>query len=161
VKIIRVVTDIAAPVQTVWDELSAVAKYAEWNPFITTIQGELVAGSRLEVRIVPPGGRPMTFRPTVTEVEEWKRLEWLGRLVLPGVFDGRHSFLLEDVGDGSTRLTQTEEFSGVLVPFTGTILERTHAGFEAMNEALRLRAERAHETEVGGHGLRTRAGFQR
>ncbi|MDQ1603456.1 MAG: hypothetical protein QOE01_1301 [Actinomycetota bacterium] len=160
-KIIRVVTDIAAPVQTVWDELSAVAKYAEWNPFITTIQGELVAGSRLEVTIVPPGGRPMSFRPTITEVEEGKRLEWLGRLVLPGVFDGRHSFLLEDVGDGSTRLTQTEEFSGVLVPFTRTILERTHAGFEGMNEALRLRAERAHETEVGGHRLRTRAGFRR
>lgn len=147
-KIIRVVTDIAAPVQTVWAELSAVAKYAEWNPFITTLQGELVAGSRLKVRIVPPGGRPMTFRPTITEVEEGKRLGWLGRLVLPGVFDGRHSFLLEDLGDGLTRLTQAEEFSGVLVPLTGTILERTRAGFEAMNEALRLRAEKADGTEV-------------
>jgi hypothetical protein len=148
VKIIRVVTDIAAPVQTVWAELSAVTKYSEWNPFITTLQGELVAGSRLKVRIVPPGGRPMTFRPTITAVEEGKRLEWLGRLVLPGVFDGRHSFLLEDVGEGLTRLTQTEEFSGVLVPLTRAVLERTHAGFEAMNEALRLRAERADATEV-------------
>jgi hypothetical protein len=147
-KTIRVVTDIAAPVQTVWAELSAVATYAEWNPFITTFQGELVAGSRLKVRIVPPGGRPMTFRPTVTVVEEGKRLEWLGRLVLPGVFDGRHSFLLEDMGDGSTRLTQAEEFSGVLVPFTRSVLERTHAGFAAMNEALRLRAEQAHMTET-------------
>jgi hypothetical protein len=147
-KTIRVVTDIAAPVQTVWAELSAVAAYAEWNPFITTFQGELVAGSRLKVRIVPPGGRPMTFRPTVTVVEEGKRLEWLGRLVLPGVFDGRHSFLLEDMGDGSTRLTQAEEFSGVLVPFTRSVLERTHAGFAAMNEALRLRAEQAHTTET-------------
>ena len=147
-KIIRVVTDIAAPVQTVWAELSAVAKYAEWNPFITTLQGELVEGGRLKVRIVPTGGRAMTFRPTITVVEEGKRLEWLGRLVLPGVFDGRHSFLLEDLGGGVTRLTQAEEFSGLLVPLTGTILERTHAGFEAMNEALRLRAERAHATEV-------------
>jgi hypothetical protein len=90
----------------------------------------------------------MTFRPTITVVEEGKRLEWLGRLVLPGVFDGRHSFLLEDLGDGLTRLTQAEEFSGVLVPLTGTILERTQAGFEAMNQALRLRAERADVTEV-------------
>jgi hypothetical protein len=147
-KIIRVVTDVAAPVQTVWAELAAVARYGEWNPFITTLQGELVAGSRLSVRIVPPGGRPMTFRPTITEVEAGTRLEWLGRMVVPGVFDGRHSFLLEDLGDGSTRLTQAEEFSGLLVPFTRTTLKRTRAGFEAMNEALRLRAERVDATEV-------------
>lgn len=90
----------------------------------------------------------MTFRPTVTAVEEGKRLEWVGRLVLPGVFDGRHSFQVEDVGDGVTRLTQAEEFSGVLVPFTTTILERTRAGFEAMNEELRLRSESANATKV-------------
>jgi hypothetical protein len=149
-KTIRVVTDIAAPAQTVWAELSAVATFVEWNPFITSVQGDLVEGSRLKVRIAPPGGRSMTFRPTVTVVEEGKRLEWLGRLVLSGAFDGRHSFLVEDLGDGVTRLTQAEEFSGVLVPFTRTILERTRAGFEAMNEVLRLRAE-----------LRAPAGFQR
>lgn len=147
-KTIRVVTDIAAPAQTVWAELSAVAMYAEWNPFITTLEGELVVGSRLKVRIVPPGGRPMTFRPTITVFEEGKRLEWLGRLVLPGVLDGRHSFLLEDAGNGLTRLTQSETFSGLLVPLTRTILERTHAGFEAMNEALRLGAERAAATQI-------------
>jgi hypothetical protein len=142
-KTIRVVTDIAAPVQTVWAELSAGREYAEWNPFITSLQGELVVGSRLEVRIAPPGGRAMTFRPTVTTVDEGKRLEWLGRLILPGVFDGRHSFQLEDLGGGRTRLTQAEEFSGLLAPLTGKVLERTRAGFEAMNEALRLRAEKA------------------
>jgi hypothetical protein len=147
-KTVRVVTDIAAPVPAVWAELSAVATYAEWNPFITSLQGELVVGRRLEARIAPPGGRPMTFRPTVTELDEGKRLEWLGRLLMPGVFDGRHSFLLEDVGDGVTRLTQAEQFSGVLVPLTRTVLERTRAGFEAMNEQLRLRAERAHATKA-------------
>jgi hypothetical protein len=147
-KIVRVVTDIAAPAQTVWAELSAVAKFVEWNPFITSVQGDLVAGSRLTVQIAPPGGRQMTFRPTITLVEEGKRLEWLGRLVLPGVFDGRHSFQLEDMGSGVTRLTQAEEFSGVLVRFATTILERTRAGFEAMNEVLRLRAESANATKV-------------
>jgi hypothetical protein len=148
VKIIRVVTDIAAPAQTVWAELSAVARFVEWNPFITSVQGELVAGGRLKVRIAPPGGRPMTFRPTITAVEDGKRLEWLGRLVFPGVFDGRHSFQLEDLGDGVTRVTQAEEFSGLLVPFARTMLERTQAGFEAMNEVLRLRAESANATKV-------------
>ena len=142
-KTIQAVTEIAAPVETVWAELAAVSTYAEWNPFITALEGALVAGGRLKVRIVPPGGRPMTFRPTVVRVEVGRRLEWLGRLLLPGVFDGRHSFELEDLGQGRTRLTQSEEFSGFLVPLTGKALERTRAGFVAMNEGLRLRAESA------------------
>jgi hypothetical protein len=79
-KTTQVVTDIAAPVEIVWAELCAVSEYAEWNPFITTFRGELVEGSRLEVRIVPPGGRAMTFHPTITEVHEGESLEWLGRL---------------------------------------------------------------------------------
>ncbi|WP_426592890.1 SRPBCC family protein [Cellulomonas sp. McL0617] len=146
-KTIHAVTEIAAPPETVWSELSAVASFADWNPFITSFEGELVVGRRAQVRIVPAGGKAMTFKPTITVVEEGKRLEWLGRLLVPGVFDGRHSFLLEDLGDGRTRLTQAEVFTGVLVPLAGGTVEKTQAGFEAMNEALRLRAERA-ATEI-------------
>jgi len=145
VKTIQAVTDIAAPVETVWAELTDVSAYDAWNPFITMFEGELVVGSRVEVGIAPPGGRPMTFRPTITVVEEGSCLEWLGRLVMPGVFDGRHSFHLEALAGGRTRLTQAEEFSGLLVPLTGKTLEKTRAGFEAMNQALRLRAETAVE----------------
>jgi hypothetical protein len=149
VKTIEAVTEIDAPAQAVWAALSAVSTYPDWNPFITTFEGELVVGSRVEVRIAPPGGRPMTFRPTITAVEEERRLEWLGRLLVPGVFDGRHSFQLEDLGQGRTRLTQSEVFSGVLVGLTGKTLERTRAGFEAMNQAVRLRAEVV--TTTGNH----------
>jgi len=146
VKTIEAVTEIHAPVQAVWAELSAVSTYPAWNPFITTFKGELVVGHRVEVRIAPPGARPMTFRPTITAVEEGRRLEWLGRLLVPGVFDGRHSFHLEDLGQGWTRLTQSESFSGVLVALTSKTLERTREGFEAMNQAVRLRAETATAT---------------
>ena len=148
-KSIEAATEIDAPVQAVWAELTAVATYPEWNPFITSFEGELVVGSRVEVRIAPPGGRSMTFRPTLTIVEDERCLEWLGRLLVPGVFDGRHSFRLEDLGRHRTRLTQSEAFNGVLVGLTGKTLERTRVGFEAMNQALRLRAEAAATTENG------------
>jgi len=147
-KTIRVDTEIAAPVETVWAVLTSVHQYTDWNPFITQFDGELAVGNRVDIRIAPPGGRAMTFRPTITALDGCARLEWLGRMGPPGLFDGRHSFDLEAFGDGHTRLTQSEQFSGVLVPFTGLILERTRAGFEAMNEALRLRAEAAALDEV-------------
>lgn len=145
-KTIEAVTEIDAPVHAVWAELSAVSAFPEWNRFITSFEGELVVGSRVEVRIAPPGGRPMTFRPTITAVEQDRRLEWLGRLLVPGVFDGRHSFRLDDLGQGRTRLSQSEAFSGVLVGLAGKTLERTREGFEAMNQAVRLRAEAAATT---------------
>jgi hypothetical protein len=78
----------------------------------------------------------MTFKPWVTAVEEHRYLEWLGRLKIPGLFDGRHSFSLTPLRGGRTVLQQSETFTGMLVPFAESILTATRAGFEAMNEAL-------------------------
>jgi hypothetical protein len=41
---------------------------------------------------------------------------------------------------GRTLVQQSETFTGALVPFTGPMLGRTRAGFDAMNEALGRRA---------------------
>lgn len=133
----------AAPSQ-VWDVLADGPAYAAWNPFVTRLDGTLAVGSRLDVRIALPGGKPMAFRPTVTAVEPGRRLAWLGRLLLPGVFDGAHSFTLAALPGGRTRLTQSETFRGLLVPVTGTVLRRTEAGFAAMGEALRRRVADRH-----------------
>ena len=130
--------EIAAPITIVWATLTDTSRYASWNPFIPELAGELRPGTKLRVRISPPGGRAMTFKPTVTDVADERRLEWLGRMGIPGLFDGRHSFTLDPVDSTTTRLTQAENFVGLLVPFTGTLLRRTAAGFQAMNEALAI-----------------------
>lgn len=135
---IAVTTEIAAPVEVVWAQLTDTASFADWNPFIQSLEGTLAVGEKLTVRITPPGGKGMTFRPTVTAVEENRRLEWLGRFLVPGLFDGRHSFTLEAV-EGGTRLTQEETFTGALVPLMASVLKKTEDGFRAMNEALRDR----------------------
>ena len=135
----RLVTTIAiaASPAAVWAALIDLERYPAWNPFITSATGDLREGGRLRVRIAPPGGRPMTFKPTVTVVDPERRLEWLGHLGVPGLFDGRHAFTLEEGPDGATHLTQEESFSGALVALLGGSLQRTEAGFVAMNEALR------------------------
>lgn len=133
--------EIDAAPATVWTVLTDLAAYPEWNPFITSSSGTLATGARLVNRLEPPGGRPLTFEPTITEVDEGRVLEWLGRLGLPGVFDGRHRFELVPRGSG-TRLVQSESFSGVLVPLLRRSLDTaTAAGFRAMNVALKTRAE--------------------
>jgi hypothetical protein len=135
-KIITTHLLLDAAVDAVWQTLTDLAGYHRWNPFIPAAVGTVTVGERLELTIRPPGGRAMAFRPWVTAVEQHHYIEWLGRLALPGIFDGRHSFTLTPRAGGRTLLQQAESFSGALIPFAGSTLARTRAGFVAMNEAL-------------------------
>ena len=84
----------------------------------------------------------MTFKPTVTRVDSGRELRWLGRLLLPGIFDGEHIFEVSFLGEKRTQLTQRETFRGLLVPLLWSSLNtNTRKGFEAMNVALKARAE--------------------
>lgn len=151
--------DIAAPPAMVWEVLTDLDAYGQWNPFIPSASLQdgdtvLAEGSKLKNRMLPPGGRAMTFSPTITELVDGRVFEWLGRLLLPGLFDGRHRFELEAItlspgatGDDAddrqgTRLHHSEQFSGLLVPvFRRSLDKQTRSGFEAMNDALKDRAE--------------------
>src|SRR5262245_53968193 len=98
----------------------------------------------------PEGGRAITFRPTVREAVAPRRLCWLGHLLVPGIFDGEHSFTIEPVG-GGVRLVQQEDYRGVLVPlFARSLDRRTLPAFERMNQALKQRAEQAHDLAQRG-----------
>jgi hypothetical protein len=125
----------------VWAVVTDVAAYPEWNPFIRRISGELREGARLEVRIEPPGARATTFKPTVRAVETNRELRWLGRLLVPGIFDGEHSLRIEPRAGGGSRFVQSERFSGVLVGLVKGMLAKTEVGFEQMNAALKARVE--------------------
>jgi len=140
-KELRTHIEIEATPERVWEILTDFSAYPEWNPFIQAIEGEAVPGAKLEARIEPPGGRAMTFKPTVVEVTSKQELRWLGRLLAPGVFDGEHSLRIEPIDDSHVRFVQAERFTGVLVPLFGKTLEKTQRGFTAMNEALKRRAE--------------------
>ncbi|TME30788.1 MAG: SRPBCC domain-containing protein, partial [Chloroflexi bacterium] len=108
--------DIDAPAERVWGTLTNIADYSIWNRFIPHLAGTLAPGERLEVRIEPPGGAAMTFRPTVLAVEAARELRWLGHLLISGLFDGEHQFEIHPLGSGRVRFVQQERFTGVLVP---------------------------------------------
>jgi hypothetical protein len=133
--------DILAPADRVWSILTDFAAYPSWNPFIKRIEGPLALGERLEAVLQAGDAKPMTFRPHVVRLEPGRAFAWLGRLGLPWIFDGEHRFELAPTA-GGTRLTHAERFSGLLVPFfRGTLDGKTRAAFEAMNAALKARAE--------------------
>ena len=136
--------EIAATPGQVWDVLLDFAAYPEWNPFVRSISGGTTPGSKLRVTVQPQGGRPMFFEPTVLVCNPARELRWLGSVLVRGVFDGEHSFALAEVTPNSCKFVHEERFSGLLVPLLmrGGMRTGTQAGFEAMNRALKQRAER-------------------
>lgn len=132
--------EIKADAARVWAVLTA--PDASWNPFIREWDGSFTVGEKTRVKLGPPNERPFTFRPRVLVVEPGHALEWLGRTGgIPFLFDGHHRFLVEPIGEGRVRFTQTESFKGLLVPLLGSLLKKTGEGFRLMNEALRDRAQ--------------------
>jgi hypothetical protein len=136
--------EIEAPAERVWQILTDFGRFSEWNPFIRQMSGEPKTGARLQVRLEPPGGRAMSFKPKMLNVEPNRELRWLGRLWIPGLFDGEHIFTIEPLDEKRVRFTQREKFTGLLVPFMAKSLDRdARRGFEEMNRALKERSEQA------------------
>ena len=130
---------INAPPEKVWTVLTDFSTYPEWNPFIIKGAGIIREGATIEVTLKTEGREPMVFTPTIITLKENVTLQWEGRLFMPGIFTGRHIFNLDPLDAGRTRLTQKEDFSGILVPFLS--YDSTIAGFTAMNEQLKRRCE--------------------
>lgn len=133
--------EIKATAEKVWQVLTDFENYPNWNPFIKRIEGEQKVGGKLLVKIQPPNTKEMTFKPTVLAYEGDRELRWLGSGPIKGLFDGEHSFQLEEQNNGNIKFKHGEKFKGILVGLMGKTLDKTKMGFEQMNEALKRECE--------------------
>lgn len=128
---------IEATPQKVWKVLTDYEKYSEWNPFITSISGNVKRGNQITVNI-----QKMTFNPKVLIFKENSELKWLGHLWFKGLFDGEHRFYLTANENGTTTLEHSEKFSGILVRlFSKKIDTEIKRDFKLMNKKLKERVE--------------------
>jgi hypothetical protein len=138
---IATAVEIDAPPARVWEVLVDLPAYAEWNPFVVQAAGKVAVGETLSLRMALPGWEPMTIEPRLLVVEPGRELRWTGRLLLPGLFDGEHAFLLTSLEDGRTRVDHVEDFAGLLLPLAKRLIHAgTVASFHALDAALAERA---------------------
>jgi hypothetical protein len=132
---------IMAPAERVWCVLFDTDRWAEWNPFARA-SGRFGVGERVAVTLTPPGKSAMTMHPTIVKLEAGRELRWLGSFGIRGLFDGEHGFRVVPEDVGRCRFEHFETFTGLLVvPVMWMVGDATRRGFEAMNRALKARAE--------------------
>ncbi|NPV06820.1 MAG: SRPBCC domain-containing protein [Anaerolineae bacterium] len=143
-KEVRSEIEIDASPDRIWQILTNFSAYPEWNPFITRASGVAKTDARLSIRIEPPGGRAMTLKPRVLRTERNRELRWLGRLWgIGGLFEGEHALSIQPLDGGRARVVQQESFRGLLLPLLKGTVDATQKGLEAMNQALKARAEQS------------------
>lgn len=134
--------EINAPASVVWKELTDGDAYPEWNPLVRRLSGNLEVGSIINTTVQLADNAPMDFTPEVLVVAENTEFRWIGQAGLPGIFDGEHFFILDEMDHGTTIFHHGENFTGLLAyPLFFFIGEDTRVGFQAMNQALKVRAE--------------------
>jgi hypothetical protein len=116
------VIDIDATPEAVRDVLTDFAAYGQWSNF-SKAEGTARAGTRLTMRM--PG---MRFRPTITVATPGQQLRRAGTPGVKQLFRGQHTFILSPNHDGTTRLTNREEFSGALATLTRPLLRTPKLG---------------------------------
>lgn len=138
---IRTEIVINASKERVFSIITGLAEYETWNPFIIQSKGNPVEGARL-VNTMRNGDSAITFKPKVVKVEQNRAFEWLGSLIVKGLFDGHHYFHIEEISPEQVNLVHGENFSGLLSSFLlKKIGDQTRQNFIAMNQALKARAE--------------------
>lgn len=129
--------DITATPEQVWEVLTDFPSYGEWSNF-SRVTGSAELGTRLSIRM--PG---MSFRPTITAATPHQELQWSATISSARVFLGVHNFSLIRKDDGTTRLINTETFSGALTKPFERLFAKNHndSGYAAFNRALKSRVE--------------------
>lgn len=141
---LEIITEIVidAPKERVFELLTNLAEYQNWNPFIVESKGTVKVGNIL-TNTMKNGDSQITFKPKVMCVEPNKKFEWLGKLWIGGLFDGHHYFHIIEINANRVNLVHGERFSGILAKLLlQKIGTETRNNFVAMNNALKQLAEK-------------------
>ena len=136
---IRHTIDIDAPPERVWSAIIDFSQYHAWNTQLAYLGGEVKPGGQLHLKLSAAGTSPYEFKPAVSYFEEQQRFAWIARTGIPRLFDGEHFFELERLPTGKTRLTNREEYRGVLSMLMKQLpmMKSAPEGFERMNQELK------------------------
>jgi hypothetical protein len=129
---------IAASAEAVWAVLSDGPGWAIWDSGVDAIEGRIVLGETVKIRIQAALGR--TFPVKVTAFEPSARLRFSGGMPL-GLFRGVRTYTLSPAADGGTAFQVREECTGPLLGLIWRSMPDLGPSFGRFARGLKLRVE--------------------
>ncbi|MDQ0466635.1 hypothetical protein QO010_004431 [Caulobacter ginsengisoli] len=140
-------TGVAAPAEIVWEVLTDLAHWPDWNPLYARAEGQVKIGSVWTLALKLPG------RPD--EVQRPKVLDWAPNdhihLQSKNFFVATLRYLeIEALSEVGCIFSNGEAFSGMLAgPIIKPFRRDLQKGFTAMGEAMRTKAEALWQSRGG------------
>jgi hypothetical protein len=128
--------EVAADPEVVWDVMTAIDSWPDWNPDVksASLEGELAPGSKFSWK-----AGPGTITSKIQQVERLRTLAWTGKSL--GI-NAVHVWRLEP-RDGKTVVRTEESWEGLLVRiFRGPMQKMLQRAIDAGLRHLKAEAER-------------------
>ncbi|MDQ6922376.1 MAG: SRPBCC domain-containing protein [Candidatus Dormibacteraeota bacterium] len=128
----------AAP-EAIWAILTDAPGYSQWDSGVEKVEGRIAPGE--EITVVSKANPGRAFPVKVIEFEPGRRMVWSGGMPL-ALFKGVRTFSLAPQGDGSTRFSVREEYTGPLLPLIWRSIPDLGPSFKQFATGLKKRAEK-------------------
>lgn len=142
--------EIAAPASLVWDILTDLMSYRQWNPLNARIESTLKLGDPVTLWVTDPivMETVQVFVHTLVAYEHGRRLAWEWKEEPPADLRTRRDQFVEATGPESCSYYTTDTFYGsgadALFDLYGAGVKKS---FESVGQALKRHAERMHREQ--------------
>jgi hypothetical protein len=131
-------TRINASPAVVWELLTNVSSWRDWDSGVDRVEGRVALGERLTIYATMIRNRPFTV--TVTELRPGEAMRWRGGLPF-GLAVIERTYALEGQDDGSTVLTVREDHTGPLAALLDRSTPDLNPSFRQFCAGLKALAE--------------------
>jgi len=137
---------IEAPASLVWQVLTDLSSYPEWNPFTVKVESDLTLGAPVDLYLPKPkpkqAGELMLQREYLKLIEPEQQLSWGMAMGHRWLLEARRDQYIEVIDEQRCRYYTTDSFKGLM---TGLVMKSQgqwiNDGFDAIASALKVRAE--------------------
>jgi hypothetical protein len=129
--------NIQADKSIIWALLTNASDYPRWNSTITSLQGNIAAGEKIELKSYLDAKR--VFKLKVKEFDADNKLVW-------GDAMGQRTFTLKTIGNGFTNFSMSEKIEGPLFPLFAKMIPPFDESFEKFANDLKNEAETISKT---------------
>jgi hypothetical protein len=104
--------EVNAPASRVWQVLTTLGSYSDWNPQIPRATGTIEQGATISLRLTMPGRPAMEVSATIEQTQPERLLTWRGHVLAPWFFEGYRKFAIQPIAPGRVNVTHVEDIHG-------------------------------------------------